>query len=287
MSGRYLTDLADVLRRAGLAVIEVDGWRNRARGSGGYSTGRPTHVMVHHTASGKSADGWGDVNYIATGSGDAPLSNLYLDRAGTWYVIAAGATNTNGSGHDSWGGGVPDDAMNTHAIGIEAGNDGLGEPWPPVMQDSYRDGVAALCAAYAIPTAHVRAHAEWAPGRKVDPAGPARWSPHPTGGGGGNTWAMDGFRADVATSSTEDTAPAPPSALDHLEMGEAMFIITSPGCGVALCAIGGGGVEWAWVYSGEDQNAFSAAGIPTVMATPAQFQALLDQSGQPVKVSPV
>ena len=60
MGSRYLTDLADVLRAAGLAVTELDGWRDRARGSGGYDDGRPTHVMVHHTASPPSASGESD-----------------------------------------------------------------------------------------------------------------------------------------------------------------------------------------------------------------------------------
>jgi hypothetical protein len=41
MGSRYLTDLADVIRAAGLAVIEEPGWQSRARGSGGYSTRSP------------------------------------------------------------------------------------------------------------------------------------------------------------------------------------------------------------------------------------------------------
>ena len=62
MGTRYLTDLADVCRRTGYPVIEVDGWQSRARGSGGYDSSRPNHIMVHHTASGPSSDGWDDVN---------------------------------------------------------------------------------------------------------------------------------------------------------------------------------------------------------------------------------
>ena len=199
MSGRYLTDLADVIRRAGLDVIEVDGWKSRARSSGGYASGRPTHVMCHHTASGPSSDGWPDVNYIATGSGDAPLSNLYLNRSGAVWTIAAGATNTNGQGGPIDG--VPANSMNSYAIGIEAGNNGVGEVWPDPQQSAYVTLVAALCTAYTIP--YVRAHFEWAPGRKVDPAGPSRWS-NPTGGGGANLWRMDDFRADLATGGESE-----------------------------------------------------------------------------------
>jgi N-acetylmuramoyl-L-alanine amidase len=202
MGARYLTDLAAVLRAAGLEVIEEPGWQSRARGSGGYESGRPTHVMIHHTASGAGSDGQADVNYCCYGSSDAPLANLYLSRAGTVWVMAAGATNTNGAGTDSWGGGVPDDSMNTHAVGIEAANNGTGEVWPAVQQDAYAVMVQALQDAYLIPTSNVREHAEWAPGRKIDPAGPSRWA---TSG----TWNGAAFRSDVAAGWPGPDTPPP------------------------------------------------------------------------------
>jgi N-acetylmuramoyl-L-alanine amidase len=186
---RYLLELADVVRGAGLVCHTVDGWETRARASGGYLDGRPTHVMIHHTASPASWDGQPDVDYIATGADIAPISNLYLSRAGEVWVIAAGATNTNGSGCDSWGGGVPDDSMNSYAIGIEAGNDGVGELWPAEQQSAYLTLVRALCAAYDIPQGHVRAHWEWT-GRKIDPAGPSRFA-------SSGSWDMEAFRAEL------------------------------------------------------------------------------------------
>ena len=190
MGDRYLLDLADVCRRAGLSVTEVEGWQYRARGSGGYSSGKPDHVMVHHTASPASADGWSDVNYIAEGDEDAPLSNLYLGRSGQVWVIAGGATNTNGSGADPCGH-IEPDTMNSSAIGIEAGNDGVGETWPASQLDAYLRLIDALCAAYGVPTARVHGHAEWAPSRKVDPAGPPRYA------SGADTWNMAAFRDDL------------------------------------------------------------------------------------------
>lgn len=196
---RYLTDLADVLRAGGLDVLEQAGWQTRARSSGGYADGRPTHVVVHHTASGPSADGWPDADYMSYTSDIRPVANLYLDRAGSVYVLAGGATNTNGSGFDPCGM-VPDDSMNVHAIGIEAGNDGVGEPWSDAQQNSYVLLVATLGAAYGISTGCVHSHAEYAPTRKIDPAGPSRWA-------AGGTWPMDGFRADVAGSTTPTPAP--------------------------------------------------------------------------------
>ena len=169
--GRFLTDLADVLRGAGLTVEEHDGWQQRHRSSGGYNGG-PVGIIVHHTASPASWDGQRDVDFIAVGCDVAPMANLYLDRKGQWWVLAAGASNTNGKG-GPWGP-LPLDSANSRVIGIEAGNDGVGEAWPEVMQDSYVAGVAALAGHYGVDTGNVLAHHEWAPARKVDPAGPSR-----------------------------------------------------------------------------------------------------------------
>ena len=201
----FLTDLADVLRGGGLRVVEVDGWRSRSYR--GWSPGFvvvPSHVMVHHTASSLFSTPVSDVAYIL-GAVFAPLANLYLARDGTFHVVAAGRSCTNGAGRDSWGGGVPDDMMNHHAIGIEAANNGVGEPWPKAQTDAYVAGCAALCAGYQIPSGHVRAHHEWAPGRKIDPAGQSPWAV------GANRWDMNRFRFDVANAiSSLPPVPLPP-----------------------------------------------------------------------------
>ncbi len=259
MSGRYLTDLAAVVRGAGLDTIEVDGWPTRARSSGGYAAGRPTHVMVHHTASGPSSDGWPDVNYIAFGSGDRPLSNLYLNRGGSVWIIAAGATNTNGSGGPIDG--VPANSMNSYAIGIEAGNNGVGEVWPDPQQSAYVALVAALCGAYAIP--YVRAHFEWAPGRKVDPAGPSRWS-KPSGGGGANLWRMDDFRADLATGGGAET----------VEVSEMLTIFAVTDATNPTATYVSNGINYRWL---PNQDAISALSL-------FMTKAGMDATVQPVKV---
>ena len=195
MTIRWLTDMADVLRKAGVPVKEVDGWKTLSFPNWpGYQDGTPTHVMVHHTASFAATDGAGDVNYIINAKPwGGVICNLYLDRKGTFWVIAAGRTATNGGGTDKWGGGVPNDMMNMYAISIEAANDGRGEHWPAIQTTNYVKGVAALCKAYKIPVAHVRAHAEWTP-RKIDPAGPSPWSATAA------TWNMNAFRNSVAVA---------------------------------------------------------------------------------------
>jgi hypothetical protein len=194
--GKTLTDLADVCRSTGYPVVEVESWQERGRGgaggdkTGGYEADAPNHIIVHHTASGPDSDGWPDVNYMVYGHQDAPCGNLYLSRDGTVYVMAGRAANTNGSGQDPCGI-VADDNMNAKSIAIEAGNNGVGEPWPGPQQDSYVKLCAALGAAYGIGEGQVHSHFEWAPGRKIDPAGESNYAV------GGDMWDMNRFRGDV------------------------------------------------------------------------------------------
>ena len=202
-----LTNLADVLRSAGLHVVEVDGWQTRWRGAGDYRPGRPTHVMVHHTASNTTAAN--DVHYMTYTSDIAPIANLYVARDGAVWVMAGGPTNTNGKGHDSWGGGVPDNSMNSYAIGVEIGNNGVGEHYPQAQQDAVMATARALVAAYSIPMGHVRGHFEWAPARKIDPSGPARWSSNQN-----RKWDMDLFRVDTKPQ------PLPPPTLPPPVIGD-------------------------------------------------------------------
>jgi len=247
MGSRYLTDLADVVRSAGLTVIEVgsspsqtgDAWKRRGRSSGGYDGAYPNHVMVHHTASGRSADGWGDANYCTFSSENRPVCNIYLARDGRVWVCAGGATNTNGSGTCPHCG--ASDSMNSRAIGIEAGNDGVGEAWPTAQQDAYVVLVGALCANYGIGNSAIVSHFEYAPDRKVDPAGPSRWS-KPSGGGGGNKWRMDEFRAAVAGSGG---APIPPPTPTPTQEDDVAVAITAPDDPAGMIfAWNGVGINW-------------------------------------------
>jgi hypothetical protein len=117
--------------------------------------------------------------------------------------MAAGATNTNGSGTCPHCGTT--DNMNTRAIGIEAGNNGTGEPWPAAQQDAYLVLCRVLCSHYGIANEAVQFHATYAPSRKIDPAGPSRWAPS-------GTWPLDPFQADVA----KPPAPIPPEEEDDM-----------------------------------------------------------------------
>jgi len=229
MGSRYLLDLANVCRRTGFPVIEVDGWETRGRSSGGYDPGRPTHVMAHHTASGPSSDGWSDVGYMTWTADAAPLANLYISRVPEIFVMAAGATNTNGSGIDPCRL-ADDDTMNSHAIGIEAANNGTGETWPSGQQECYVRLCAELELAYGIEQLH--SHFEYAPSRKIDPAGHSRYAT------GGDLWDMGAFREDVADHhSTPGPEPIPPPDEQETDMA---FIIRNRDTGEIAIVYGDG-----------------------------------------------
>src|SRR5690606_33561470 len=96
-----------------------------------------------------------------------PLAHFALRRDGTIHVVAAGMAYHAGAVTDSsiYG--------NAHSIGIEAGNDGVGEPWPDVQLRAYRALCAELCRAFGLPASRVKGHKEicYPQGRKIDPRG--------------------------------------------------------------------------------------------------------------------
>lgn len=157
-----LTWLADVLRAAGCTVAEVDGWKDRGRGD----VGTIDAVIAHHTGPGKDAN---LLKLILNGRPDlaGPLSQLFLDRQGTYHVLAAGRCNHAGNG--SWHGATG----NSDTIGIEAANAGDGkEAWPAAQMRAYIVGVAAILRHRGKDELGVAGHKEFATprGRKIDPS---------------------------------------------------------------------------------------------------------------------
>jgi hypothetical protein len=163
-----LTGLADILRGAGLNVVEVAGWKTRGHGVMASVKG----IIVHHTAGPATGD-YPSLTFVRDGSSSlpGPIAQLGLGRSGTWFVIAAGRAYHAGN--------TLDDSIygNNNAIGIEA--EGVGLPatdsghahWPEVQYQSYVKGVKALQKAYGVPTARVLGHKEAGvpKGRKIDP----------------------------------------------------------------------------------------------------------------------
>lgn len=185
------TWLADVLRAAGLKVIETLGWEAHGRGMMGEIKG----VICHHTGPTGSIES--AVELIEKGRPDlaGPLSQLVLDTNGTFYVIAAGRTNHAGRG--AWQGVVNG---NSQFIGIEARNKGDGSPWPEPQMFAYASGVAAILKHIGADAVMAVGHKEWAlpKGRKVDP-----------------TFDMIEFREAVEVHMADDKpAPIVPRTVD-------------------------------------------------------------------------
>jgi hypothetical protein len=175
-----LTDLANVLRGAGLPVVEVGGWQSRSNDGNRFAAVQG--ILCHWTGTALSAQGsYPSLNIVTYGRSDLPgmLSQLGLGRDGVWYVIGAGV---------AWRAGAVDQVSsdNYHAIGIEAEYHPDQGAWPDVQQRSYEHGCAALARHYGVPLDRIRGHYEAAVpyGRKPDP--------HTLPGG------MPGFRQRVS-----------------------------------------------------------------------------------------
>lgn len=166
--------LADVLRAAGLEVVEHAGWKTRER-PGDWS---PRFIVAHATAAPAGQADETQVRIVRDGRADlnGPIANACIDRAGRWHVLAAGRCNTTIAGTAGPFAGQG----NTHALGIEACNDNAGEPWPAVQYQAYVTGVAAICRRMGWSESRVVGHREHTPGHKTDP-----------------TFGMNAFRALV------------------------------------------------------------------------------------------
>lgn len=193
--GRLPVNLPAILRDAGLKVVELDGWQTRGRpaSTGGFD---PVGVLCHHTATSVKSSNADVERLLVVGRSDlpGPLCHLGLRRDGTVVVVAAGRANHAGAAKAS--GTVAAGDGNSLYIGIEAYNDGRGEPWPKAQMDAY----ATLCAVLSAKVtgssvATVRGHKETSLKGKIDP-----------------TFDMDAFRARVAPKITGLRKPVLPES---------------------------------------------------------------------------
>jgi hypothetical protein len=109
------------------------------------------------------------------GSDDAPVGNLLLDRTGTFWPIAAGASNCAGKG----GPAIVQPGHDPARLGQHPRLPDRGRQqrrrrgWPQVQIDAYFAGSNALNAHVGnLPTDVITHHGpwKWAPTRKIDPA---------------------------------------------------------------------------------------------------------------------
>jgi hypothetical protein len=159
-----ITWLADVLRAAGLTVVEHAGWRTRTVSG----TWTPQFGIVHATAAPSSQTDTTQIRIVRDGREglDGPIANACVDRVGRWHVLAAGKCNTTIAGTA----GPYDGKGNTYALGVEACHNNLaGTPWPDEQYDAYVRGWAAIARKLSWSADRLRGHKEHTPGHKTDP----------------------------------------------------------------------------------------------------------------------
>lgn len=180
------TWLPDVLRAAGLDVMLYPGWETRTAGTRVKDT---WGVLCHHDAAPPSARRkWITPRMIAEGHSTlpGPISQLLITDDCHVHVIAAGSANHAGKGR------IPGTLYtdgNARLIGIEINNDGVGELWAAPLLETYLTTVAAILTHLGLGSERAIGHKEYAPARKIDPAGP--WDQSWRGGAGGS-WAQMG-----------------------------------------------------------------------------------------------
>jgi hypothetical protein len=216
----YYVDAADWLRAIGITVVEVDGWKTRARSSGGFAA-PPLGVQWHHTASNTTPTN--DTNYMFLNAEDAPIGNMLLARDGSAWLGAAGAANTAGKGGPLTlsRGTVPLDGANSRTWAIEAANAGTGEQWPAVQIDAYFAISNELNRRFGNLPSDIFNHQTWAEDRKIDPATAAAvagsWQPASSTSSG--TWDQSDVVVEAnrrATGATPPPEPEPPPEEDEV-----------------------------------------------------------------------
>lgn len=206
MGAYWLHDLPRALVENGIDVELYPGWETRSRSSGGLD--QIYAVFVHHTAGGpnQNTDNAAYAHYIS--HPDRPVGNITLGREGRVILGAAGAANCQGRGgpvYTTSKGTIPLDKGNTYGIAIEACNNGVGELWTQVQLEMYVKLCAVICDTYGLdPLRDVIAHYEWAPTRKIDPAGGFNQFPYAKTADRYLRWDMDRFRQEVNSTTLGD-----------------------------------------------------------------------------------
>ena len=219
-TGRFVARalwLADVLRAAGLAVVEVDGWQDRDASPDGTDTLAAGGVVGHHTAGPYGGGDMPSLAVLCNGRPDlaGPLANLGLGRSGTYYTVASGKANHAGNG--GWAG----LSGNSSVIGIEAENDGY-QPWPDAQLDAYWRGSAAVLAHLGAGAGMWCRHHEW---RAEKP------DPHDLSG----DYCRGQITAWLETGPASDEIGGGDVAGFVIEPGDSLAVPVGPGQVLACC----------------------------------------------------
>jgi hypothetical protein len=241
------TWLADVLRAAGVPVIEQSGWKDRAQ-SGSFT---PVGLIRHWDASGPGTHG--AIEYMQSNI----ACNISTCRGNsahgpTVHVIAAGRAWHAGEGAF---GAFPRDQGNTYAIGHEVAHT-VDEPWGSVQLDVVTRAERAILAHLgADVNTEWCTHDEYAPTRKIDTQGGA--------------YGQD-TAAERAKLKSGGTPPLP-----DLEEVEAMLLQRSSDKKGVLIT----GGHAVWVSSGSDYSAMKGGGLPAAIVSDNLFADVIAAMG--------
>lgn len=183
MSSQVLLDLPPLLRRYGINVVEMPGWKTR-----GSDPFNPIAILDHHDAMGLHNMNVPN-NMIREGQYG---SQVWVGWDGRVAMMASG--NSPHAGTGSGYGVIPANAGNRTCIGIETDYKGSGD-WPDDLVRSWR--ILRFCLAKlmgwtpGMVNARLAGHKEYAPARKPDPA----------------NFSMAQARADLVTDLTRGYPP--------------------------------------------------------------------------------
>ncbi|GAB3831792.1 N-acetylmuramoyl-L-alanine amidase [Kribbella italica] len=158
--------LADVLRAAGVQVIEEGDWRGRAV-SGSFA---PIGVLWHHTAAtsspGNPAPALGTV---IDGRDDleGPLCHALVDYNGVFHLISAGRANHAGATRAS--GPIPAGDGNTLLVGWEIDYNGVDQVMTAAQYSASVTATAAVLRQLGRDASFARGHRETSTTGKIDP----------------------------------------------------------------------------------------------------------------------
>lgn len=154
------TWLGDVLRAAGLKVVEHDGWKTRSHGEF-----TELYAVVWHHDGSPVGDSPGVPAYMIRNWNTAS-ANCWVALDGTWHLIGAGVAYHAGTV-------LPGKPGNHSSIGVETDHT-TGETWSGVfLLESLRRGTAAILRHLGTTTGGLEFHKTICspPGRKNDPDG--------------------------------------------------------------------------------------------------------------------
>ena len=203
--------LADVLRSAGVTVVEEGNWLGRVAGS----SFNPIGVLWHHTASTSSAaNPHPALGICINGRSDlpGPLCHALVDYNGVFHVISGGRANHAGSSRGS--GPIPAGDGNTLMVGWEIDYNGVNQRMTAAQYSASVLATAAVLRRLGRDASYARGHRETSTTGKIDPS----------------FIDLDSMRADVARQLTGN----PPLEL----WKDDMKLIQSTNRGIALVGPG-------------------------------------------------